>query len=126
VYKKLIEGKKAVFFDLDGTIVDTNSLWTRAIGNTLEGIGINWISDGNTYEPGKDLAEQWKQLIRKYSIVTDKDAVSLAKETNKTFADLLAESDLETRDGFWDFLYEIKTEKGLKAALSTKHWRFWG
>jgi HAD superfamily hydrolase (TIGR01509 family) len=119
VYKKLIEGKKAIFFDLDGTIVDTNFLWLSAVGTVLENLGINWATDENKYEPGKDLSEQWKRLIKRYSIKTDKKPEILVKETNEAFLKLLSGFDLETRDGFWEFLYEIQTEKKLKAVLLT-------
>jgi beta-phosphoglucomutase len=123
VWKKLIEGKKAIFFDLDGTIVDTSPLWISAIRKVLERIGVDWISDENMYEPGKDLMEQWALLLKKYSIKTDKDITVLTKETGEEFLRNLEEADLEAKPGFWDFLYEIKEEKGFKAVLLTNSTR---
>lgn len=119
MYKKIIEGKKAVFFDLDGTIVDTNYLWTLAVGAILEKMDLGWITDENKYIPGENLTGQWKRLIKEFSIKTDKNVEILRKETNEEFLKLLNSSDLEVRDGFWEFLYEIKREKNLKAALLT-------
>lgn len=119
MYKKLIEGKKAVFFDLDGTIVDTGHVWTLAIGAVLESIGINWVTDAHKYESGRDLVEQWNQLIKTYSINTEKDSVALTKATNEAFLNLLKDTELEVKEGFWPFVYEIKIEKHLKVALLT-------
>jgi beta-phosphoglucomutase len=119
MYKRLIEGKKAIFFDLDGTIADTNYLWTLSVGAVLEKIGMDWITDENKYIPGQDLSAQWKRLIKDFPIQTDKNIETLTKETNEEFLKLLDDSDLGVKDGFWEFLYEIKVDKGLKAILLT-------
>ena len=119
MYKKLVEGKKAVFFDLDGTIVNTQGIWTESVQSVLEKLGIDWVSDKNAFTPGVDLNLQWKNLIRKYSIKTDKTPQNLTEETHDEYLRLLNEGPLEPKEGFWDFLYEIKEEKGLKAALIT-------
>ena len=120
MYKKLIENKKAIFFDLDGTIVDTSWYWTRAVGTVLEKIGIGWITDEHKYVPGENLEDQWKKLIKDFDIKTDKDVKTLVKETNEEFLKLLnEEEELEATEGFWDFIYEIKNERNLKTALIT-------
>jgi HAD superfamily hydrolase (TIGR01509 family) len=117
MYKKIIEGKKAVFFDLDGTVVDNSSLWAEAFHNVLEGIGVRGVSKENAFTPG--VADQWKLLLHKYKIKTDKSIEELSQEADAEYVRLLADADLEAREGFWDFLYEIKEEKKLKVALLT-------
>ena len=39
MYKRYFEQKKAVFFDLDGTLADTETLWYDAFNNVLTSIG---------------------------------------------------------------------------------------
>lgn len=119
MYKNLIKDKKAIFFDLDGTIVFTNYLWSRAIGAVLDKIGINWITEESRYTPGEPLSKQWERLIKNFKINTEKNIEQLSKETNEEFLKMLVEEDLEAADGFWDFMYEMKMEKGFKVALVT-------
>lgn len=119
MYKRIIQGKKAVFFDLDGTVANTTFLWTRAVGTVLERIGNTWITDEHKFTPGEDFVSQWSRLITQFGIETEKDVKTLIKETHEEFLKLLKDSDLEATNGFWEFLYEIKNEKGLKAVLIT-------
>ena len=70
MYKRLVEGKKAIFFDLDGTIVDTGYLWTLAVGAVLERMNVSHIADENMYSPGESLTGQWKRIIKDFSIDT--------------------------------------------------------
>lgn len=119
MYKQIIEGKKAVFFDLDGTIVYTNYLWEWAIGEVLKGIGGDWISSEYIFVPGQALSEQWEKLIKTFKLTTEKNIETLVSETNKKFLEVLEKSNLSLQEGFSAFLYEIKTEKELKTVLVT-------
>lgn len=120
MYKKLIEGKKAVFFDLDGTVVNTTGLWAEAIRNILTELGNSWISDTNAYTPGESLNTQWKNLIQKYRIKTGTPVQELIQKTHNEYIKLLGTvTTLEAKEGFWDLLYELKEEKKLKTVLTT-------
>lgn len=119
MYKKLIEGKKAVFFDLDGTISDTTPLWISAVGAVLEEQGINWISDENKFVPGQNLDVTWKELLKRYEIKTEKTPNTLSQETNAHFLKILETSELNVRDGFWELFYELKVDKNFRTALLT-------
>lgn len=119
MYKQFIKGKKAVLFDLDGTIVDTHLLWSLAVQKTLEDIGVNWITSDKRYVPGVSLESLWKNLIEKHAIKTDKTIEELVKKTEDTFAKYASTENIEARSGFWPLVYELKMEKGLKIALLT-------
>jgi len=120
MYKKLIDGKKAVFLDLDGTIVDTTLMWAEAVDKVLRSLDINWVSTPNRYFPGDSLEVQWKRLIKDYKITTDLSVWQLVEKTNKEFLETLKTvGSLEATEGFWSFIYEISQEKHLKTALLT-------
>lgn len=121
MYKKIIEGKKAVFFDLDGTVAQTEAFWLKAIETVFYTIHKD-ISDKarNIISlSGLDVKAKWKRLIDLDLIETKKPPEELAEDTQKEFVKLLEEYELELTEGFWQLAYELKVNREFKLVLTT-------
>ncbi|HLC93687.1 MAG TPA: HAD family phosphatase [Patescibacteria group bacterium] len=120
MYKRLIEGKKAAFFDLDGTIVDTEPLWEQAFGNVLrlydaEIVTYNELPDGAT------VPQKWEYIFYKYKEYLDRipNIKELTDLTYKEYLKIISQTPLDVRPGFWDLVLTLKEDKKLKTALVT-------
>ena len=107
-------------FDLDGTIVDTGKLWEGAFEKVLKDINAD-IVDYHSLPNGVDVAGKWAYILalEKDYIDSSHKPPELAKQTNKEFLNLLPQTTIDVRPGFWPFIYELKEEKKLKLALTT-------
>src|SRR3989344_4321393 len=117
MYKNLFLNKQAAFFDLDGTIVDTVPLWKVSVERVLK----NFLNFEETFNlmHGASIYTNMGYLIKEHNLETKQSVNELADLVINEFINILQESDLEPRDGFWDFTYELKKQKNLKLALTT-------
>ncbi len=116
MYKKLISGKKAVLFDLDGTIVDTEYLWKTALINVLRGVAPN-VEDH--YELGVSITEIVKNALETSEEKKGHSIKEFVDRINVEYVKLVRETNLQPKEGFWDLIYELKEEKKLKVGLVT-------
>lgn len=116
MFKRYFEGKDAVFFDLDGTVVDSLPYWEQSYINIFEEQGFT-ISALKGLSHGNYVAEIWRNLIKEYDLETDLAVDELVKKTYKNYLDIYRADPLEARPGFWELMVEIKKEKGWKVAL---------
>lgn len=119
MYKKLIQGKKAVIFDLDGTIAVTRPFGIKALQQVLDEIEASYINAELYSFSGYPMRTSWKVILEVNELATKKTLDELIERTNEVYKELIRNSDLEPRDGFWDLFYELKQEKGFKTALVT-------
>ena len=114
--KKYFEHKQAIFFDLDGTIYDSDIFWTYAYEKVLKTIDASWV----VYERnGRSVFDVWKDIIVENGLKTQLSIKDLVKFTNIEFLKTLDGSDAESLDGFWNFFQKVKNEKKMKTALVT-------
>ncbi|MFZ2664073.1 MAG: HAD-IA family hydrolase [Patescibacteria group bacterium] len=121
MYKKLLDGKKAVFFDLDGTVVkETEELMINAIQKVLdEDLEASYINAKDYKLDGLPVSESWKAILSVNKEITDKKADELTDLTNKAYVEIIKTSEIEPTEGFWSLVYELKEEKSFKLALLT-------
>src|SRR3989344_4463150 len=90
---------RAVIFDLDGLLIDSEPIWDQAYYNMLEKKGLKDQIVKDTSGMGlKEFIEIWK----KYGLVGDTD--ELLKEYRKTFYEILMEKDIPVMDGVNELL----------------------
>src|SRR3989338_3489533 len=109
MYKNLFLNKQAAFFDLDGTIVDTVPLWKVSVERVLK----NFLNFEETFNlmHGASIYTNMGYLIKEHNLETKQSVNELADLVINEFINILQESDLEPRDGFWDFTYELKKQR---------------
>ena len=117
MYKRLFEKKKAVTFDLDGTLLNTEPLWEQAFKNIIG--TLETFVDYSALPTGTSVTDKWHYIMDTYEINTPFKAAELADHTNTEYLNILDASDLEVTDGFWGLGVELKVDKGFKLGLVT-------
>jgi HAD superfamily hydrolase (TIGR01509 family) len=107
----------AVIFDLDGTVLTDEDEYGKAFKKVLSGLGVKVVSDF-PHRGGIGVEENWRYLLEKYKIKTNKTVQELGKETQKEYLKLLGE--VELKEGFEDFIKDLK-KSGITTALATSN-----
>lgn len=72
----------AAIFDLDGTIIDSREQWAKAFLEVLKILGKN-PPDEDPVEHGFPIEDNWRIILPKYQIKTDKTVEELKDLTYK-------------------------------------------
>jgi HAD superfamily hydrolase (TIGR01509 family) len=122
MYKKIIKGKKAVFFDLDGTIIkDSPSYATQAVQKILDDVVKASYINAEDYDfVGVPIEYRWEVILKVNNLKDEKSVKELSDLTYQEILKMMGDPENDpVTEGFWDFIYEVKEEKGLKTALTT-------
>jgi HAD superfamily hydrolase (TIGR01509 family) len=118
MYKDIFLNRKAVVFDLDGTIVETHPIWLRAHNIVLRDIGVSdHVSPEDYVEVGQSMLENWERFLEKYDVDKRLTAQSLTETTNRTYLNLLPTLEVEPKPGFWTLAAKVKEDMKLKLGL---------
>ena len=119
MYKKYFEGKKAAFFDLDGTIIDTSKICIDAMQKVLNDDHASYINAKEYRINGYPMRTFWEMILDVNDLGPDKKLDDYVKLTEDAYIETVKKSGLIPTEGFWPFVYELKEEKGYKLALVT-------
>ena len=117
MYKRYFEQKKAVFFDLDGTLADTETLWRDAFNNVLGSIGYEWLKCD--LPAGNSIESRWDYMIKEGGVDTTTKIKDLTEATYDVFLRSLNGSGLDVMPGFWELADDLKTDMNMKLGLVT-------
>lgn len=123
MYKKLFENKKAIFFDLDGTIIDSAAYWQQAFNKVINAFGVTGLELESFYR-GISLKEEFVSLAKadrrrhpeNNLLPKELPLDIMVAKVNQFFLELVKQNPPEIKDGFLDFLYQLK-ERKFKVAL---------
>ena len=107
-------GKKLITFDLDGTIIKSESTWDAAFKKVMELNGWVWTSAG---QYGASVRERWERVLAENKLEKARPITELVELTHTEFINQL--SQLVVTDGFWPFAAELKFKHKLPLALVT-------
>lgn len=105
----------AVIFDLDGTVVSSRIQWDKAFVETIKELGKN-TDNPHPEVHGVPIEDNWRRLIRRYKIKTNKTLDEIKNLTYKNYVKHLDEVTLNP--GVMYFLNNLK-DAGVKIALAT-------
>src|SRR5688572_19632517 len=108
MYKHFIHGKKAVVFDLDGTVADTEPYWALAFKKVLQSIDED-VPLAEVYGAvGEPLYNKWARAVEHKIITTPLTIKDLTEHTTAEFMRIVTTAQIETREGFWSFMYQLR------------------
>lgn len=121
MYGQLIKGKKGVFFDLDGTIVNTEPLWAKAFEIVLNEVSPKVPTGIESMYNQAGVSEhlKWKKIKNEKYLQIKESVEVLVQKTEQEFLKILEKLDLYPTEGFWELAYYLKIKKQFKLALTT-------
>jgi len=111
---------KALLFDLDGTILDNNTVYESAFREVLKEIGGKTLIETLPLKASIGIGPNWPILLDKYQVKTTKTTAELTKETQEEY--LLNLGKVTVRPGFLDFV-DFARKQGVRLALATSNER---
>lgn len=105
----------AVILDLDGTIIQSEDEWGKAFNTVLKTLGVS-VSESDSHTTGVSVESNWRSLLVKYSVNTDKSIKELEVLTYLEYEKLIPEITLN--DGVLEFM-DALSENGTPLALAT-------
>ncbi len=106
---------QAVIFDMDGTIVDSEGAWGYAFVTILGKIGVQ-AKDDHPQTSGISMEENWKTLLERENIKTEKTVSELVDLTLNEYLNQLDKIIL--RDGTKE-IFDRLVSQGIRIALGT-------
>ena len=114
---KILKNKKAVIFDLDGTLADTISAITNAVNLTMEHFSYPKRDEDSVRRAvGNGATNLIRRLVPK-ELSDDMDTVRRARNKYDDMYALTYMQTEETYDGIKEALHVLKNVKGLKIAV---------
>lgn len=105
---------KAVIFDFDGLIVDTESVWYESFHDVMQRYGVNFTIQEYKEYLGTDGTRLFEAMCSRANHQLTVDV--LLKEARKSYCGIMEDMDL--REGVYEYLIDAK-KMGLKIGLAS-------
>ncbi len=116
---------KALIFDVDGTLAETEEAHRAAFNRTFAAHGLGWHWSMDDYRcllkttGGKERMHAWQDSLPDDARrLSDTDIVALHREKTAAYGEILAAGELELRPGVAELIDRAR-EAGLKIAVAT-------
>lgn len=116
---KMLEGKKAVLFDLDGTLIDSMWVWTEVDVQYLHSFGIEVPGDLHEQIEGMSFTQGAQYFKERFGIT---DSVGEICDTWNRMAFQLYVEKVPMKKGAYEFVKYIRS-LGMKTAIGTSNSR---
>jgi len=119
MFKDYFHSKKAVLFDLDGTIINSHPIWHEACAEVASNLGFTWRGVNFLVEPS--LERIWKTYLDYVGEDYGVPIPTLVSQTKDKFLTRILRSpfDRYLKEGFWPLINELKSEKEMRIGLVT-------
>ncbi len=114
---RMLEGMKAVIFDLDGTLVDSMWMWERVDIEYLERFGIEYPADLQSKVEGKSFTEVAQYFKERFLL---HDSLEKIKEDWNEMAYHKYMHEVPIKAGMLELLSYLK-KKGIKVGIATSN-----
>jgi beta-phosphoglucomutase family hydrolase len=107
---------KAIIFDMDGVLIDSEPIHLKATNRILKKFGVELKGEENLAYQGMNELDYWKELVKKFSLPSEPE--KLAAEKNFEMWKILKSSKLKLFPHVKRFLKRMKN-LGLKLAVAS-------
>lgn len=115
----MLTGKKAVVFDLDGTLIDSMWVWAKVDEDYLKRFGYEVPVDLHDAIEGKSFSEGAQYFKERFGI--EASIEEIAQEWNRMAYEMYLK-EVPMKPGAYDFVKKIR-KKGIKTAIATSNSR---
>ncbi len=117
--KKYFENKRAVIFDLDGTVFkEAEELRKESFEKVVRDEKLDYINPKPYCISGYSSETIWEAILDANE-VKDKKINDLVNKTAEAYLEIVKNTEIKTAEGFWDFFYELKQEKNFKIGITS-------
>lgn len=120
MFKSYFYGKKAVLFDLDGTLVDSHPIWNDACAEVFDNLGLSWT--GWNFFRESPLTKVWESYLEATGISPGFPVSTLVDQTMNGYLrriSVIEDGSVLIKDGFTSLAAELKNDKQMKLGLVT-------
>ena len=123
MFKQIFENKKAAVFDLETIAFGLDNLYIQTFSEVLTDLGVDWIYIPKLVKKGDKILDIWERVLKDPYITSITDKIPLEQllnTTNTKFINLLYKTNIDVREGFWEFIDELKNTFKFKVILKSE------
>jgi HAD superfamily hydrolase (TIGR01509 family) len=122
--RQMLEGARALIFDVDGTLAETEEIHRLAFNDAFVRMGLDWHWGRTVYKEllktagGKERVRAFDRSRRSRSLLSDHDVTHLHRIKTERYAELIAAGDCRLRPGV-EALLKSAGRRGQRLAIAT-------